>query len=268
MLRNEGKGNLKTLNEANGGAEFKCLVLDIETAPNLGYIWGLWDQNIGINQVLEWSSVICFAAKWYGKKKIMFHSDHHDGHDEMVKRAWELLDQADAIVHYNGKAFDVKHLNREFLRLGLGPPAPHRDIDLLTIARSTFKFPSNKLDAVSRELGVGKKVEHEGMDLWIKCMNDDPAAWKRMKKYNIGDIDITEKVYEIMRPWIRTHPHVGLYTGDLDCCPKCGSDRLHRRGLARTATLTYQKYQCQDCKGYSRDKTRLPDASPVTRNVN
>ena len=49
MLRNEGKGNLKTLNEANGGAEFKCLVLDIETAPNLGYIWGLWDQNIGIN---------------------------------------------------------------------------------------------------------------------------------------------------------------------------------------------------------------------------
>jgi len=268
VLRNDGKGNAETLAEANGGGEFKCLILDIETAPNLGYVWGLWDQNLGINQVVDWSSTICFAAKWFGKKKVMFHSDFHDGHEAMVKAAWKLLDEADAIVHYNGKAFDVKHLNREFLRQGLGPPSPHKDIDLLTIARSTFKFPSNKLDAVSQELGVGSKVKHEGMDLWIKCMNDDKAAWGRMKKYNVGDITITERVYEIMRPWIRTHPHVGLYTGDLDCCPKCGSDELQRRGLAHTPTLTYQRFQCKNCGGYSRNARREADTTPVTRNVN
>lgn len=267
MLRNDGKSQSEHIADLDSDGEFKLLILDIETAPNLAFVWGLWDQNVGINQVQDWSSVICFAAKWYGKKKVHFHSDFHDGHEGMVRAAHALMDEAHAIVHYNGKAFDVKHLNREFLRLGLNPPTPHRDIDLLTIARSTFKFPSNKLDAVSRELGVGQKVKHEGFDLWIECMKGDKAAWGRMKKYNVGDIAITERVYEKMRPWIRAHPHVGLYTGNTDCCRVCGSNALTRRGFARTAALIYLRYQCKDCGAYSRSKTRVPDVGTSTRTV-
>ena len=267
MLRNQGKKAAVVRSEVDHGGEFKVLILDIETAPNLAHVWGLWQQNVAPVMVEEWSRVICFAAKWYGKKKVMFHSDFHDGHEEMVKRAHALMDEAHVIVHYNGKAFDVKHLNREFLRADMFPPSPHKDIDLLTIARSTFKFPSNKLDAVSRELGVGAKVKHEGFELWLACMANDPAAWARMKKYNVGDIKITEAVYEKMRPWIRSHPHVGLYTGELSCCPKCGSSSLHRRGFSHTPTGAYQQYQCQSCGGYSRAGRREPDHTPTTRNV-
>lgn len=269
VLRKGGKRAAEVVAEAdNPDGEFKLLILDIETAPNLGYVWGLWDQNLGLNQVVEWSSVICFAAKWYGKKKIHFHSDHHDGHENMVKAAHAMMDEAHAIVHYNGRAFDIKHLHREFLLAGMNPPSPHKDIDLLTIARSSFKFPSNKLDAVSQALGVGSKVKHEGMELWLKCMAGDSKAWARMKRYNVGDIKITEKVYERLRPWIRTHPHVGLYTGQLSSCPKCGHNELTRRGFARTPTQVYQQWQCKHCGGYSRARTRLPDTGTLTRNVN
>ena len=163
MLRNQGKKAAVVRSEVDHGAEFKVLILDIETAPNLAHVWGLWQQNVAPVMVEEWSRVICFAAKWYGKKKVHFHSDFHDGHEEMVKRAHALMDEAHVIVHYNGKAFDVKHLNREFLRAEMHPPSPHKDIDLLTIARSTFKFPSNKLDAVSRELGVSTAVVREAL---------------------------------------------------------------------------------------------------------
>ena len=246
VLRNEGKRASKVIADLHGReGEFKLLILDIETFPNVGTFWALWDQNIGINQVQEWSSVACFAAKWYGQKKIHFHSNFHDGHDEMVLAAHRLLDEADAVIHYNGKAFDVKHLNREFLLAELPPPKPHKDIDLLTIIRSTFKFPSNKLDAISQALKVGSKVKHEGMELWLACRRDDPKAWARMKKYNIGDITITEAVYERVRGWIRTHPHVGLYTGDLSACPKCGSNELIRRGFAYTPTQVCQQRQCK-----------------------
>ena len=48
----------------------KVLVIDIETSPNVVYAWGLWDQNIGISQVIEPSRVLCFAAKWVGQKKV------------------------------------------------------------------------------------------------------------------------------------------------------------------------------------------------------
>lgn len=266
MLRNDGKSQSEVIADLTG-REFKLACLDIETAPNLGYVWGLWDQNVAPVQVKEWSQVICFAAKWYGKKKVHFHSDFHDGHEEMIKRAWEILDEADAVIHYNGKAFDIKHLNREFIKAGLGPPSPFKDIDLLTVARSRFKFPSNKLDAVSRELGVGSKVKHEGFELWLACMANDKAAWGRMKKYNVGDIAITERVYEIMRPWIKGHPHVGLWTGERDNCRTCDSPRVQRRGHYRTNTGVYYKFQCLDCKSYMRSRNRLSDVGTSTRQV-
>jgi len=266
MLRNKGKSQNKVVADLTG-REFKMLVLDIETSPNLGYVWRLFDQSLGLTQVKEWSGVMCFAAKWYGKKKVYFHSDFHDGHNEMVKVAWELLDQADAVIHYNGKAFDIKHLNREFVLAGLGPPSPFKDIDLLTVARGRFKFPSNKLDHVSQALGVGSKVKHEGFELWLACMRNDPKAWARMKKYNVGDITITEDVYTKLRPWIKAHPNVGLWTGNSENCRVCDSPAIMRRGHYRTNTGVYLKFMCKDCGTYSRSKNRLPDVGTITRNV-
>ena len=265
MLRNDGQSQAEVIANLDGG-DFKLLVLDIETSPNLGYVWRLFDQNLGLNQVKEWSQVLCFAAKWYGKRKVHFHSQHHDGHDEMILRAWELLDECDAVIHFNGKAFDVKHLNREFILAGLGPPAPFIDIDLLSTARTRFKFASNKLDHISQQLGVGSKVKHEGFELWLGCIAGDPQAWKKMKRYNVGDITITEAVYEKMRPWIRNHPNVGLWTGH-DNCRVCGSVAVHRRGFYRTTTGVFLKFQCTDCLSYSRSKNRLPDVGSISRQI-
>ena len=63
-------------------------------------------------------------------------SDHHDGHDAMIEGIWKLLDEADAVVTWNGVSFDMKHLRREFVLAGLTPPSPWKDIDLmLTVKR-------------------------------------------------------------------------------------------------------------------------------------
>jgi hypothetical protein len=238
----------------------KLLVLDIETSPNLAYVWGLWDQNVGLNQIAELGSVICFAAKWVGDKKIHYHSDHHDGHDEMVKRAHELIDQADAVIHYNGKSFDIKHLNREFVLAGMSPPSPHKDIDLLTVARSRFRFASNKLDHVASVLGIGSKVHTGGFSLWVGCMKDDPKAWATMKKYNCADVTLTEAVYERLKPWIKNHPNRNLYRPDGDPlgCPTCGApdSALKKRGSYRTMTCTYQRWCCTACGAWQKSTQR------------
>ena len=42
----------------------KTLTLDIETAPQVAHVWGLWQQNVGLPQLLESGYVMCFAAKW------------------------------------------------------------------------------------------------------------------------------------------------------------------------------------------------------------
>jgi len=241
-------------------ADFKALVLDIETGPNLAYVWGLWDQNIQPTngQLVDAGTVLCFAAKWLGDppSKVRFYSVHHDGYQEMIEAAWRLIDESDAVIHFNGKSFDMKHLNREFLLAGLAPPSPHKDIDLLTIAKSRFKFPSNKLDYISQALGVGQKVKHEGFSLWRSCLAGDPAAWKKMKQYNIGDIKITEEVYYKLRPWDKYHPHVGLYTSTSFSCKNCGSTHIQRRGYYCTPATRYQRFRCNDCGTWNRSRLR------------
>ena len=101
----------------------RILALDLETSPNLAHVWGLWQQNVGLNQLLESTEVICFGARWLGEEEVEFRSVHHDGKKKMLKRAWELLNEADAVMGWNSKGFDMKHLNREFLENGLTPPS-------------------------------------------------------------------------------------------------------------------------------------------------
>lgn len=234
----------------------RILAIDIETRPNLGYVWGLWDQNIGLPQLVESKEMMCWAAKWVGQPGVEFRSTHHDGQRQMIERAWELLDDADAVMHYNGRKFDVPHLNREFLRLGLTPPAPFKQIDLMRVVKKEFAFPSNKLAYVSKQLDLEGKVEHEGFDLWIKCMAGDDDAWDRMRKYNEQDVVLLEEAYAKLRPWISSHPSHGAMTGQ-DVCPNCGSHNLQSRGLAYLRTGSYPRFICGGCGKWSRGSKRV-----------
>lgn len=169
---------------------------------NLAWVWDVWDQNIYPNQIVKHKRTICFAAKWIGAKRPFFFSEFHHGHEEMAKQAWRLLDQADAVVSYNGKRFDNKHLNTEFKLLGYKPPAHFQHIDLLQITRREFAFGSNKLESVAERLGLGQKEEHEGFALWLKCEAGDKSAWKRMRAYNRKDVLLTEQLFLDYEAWL------------------------------------------------------------------
>ena len=166
---------------------------------------------------------------------------------------------ADVVVHYNGSSFDIPTLNREFILKGGTPPAPYHEIDLLKYARKHFRFPSNKLDYISKELGIGQKISHRGMDLWTGCMKGDAACQKEMKEYNLQDALLLEDLYERLLPWIHNHPNRSLYNdeGDLEVCPNCGSKQLQKRGFTTTRVMKYQRYQCTDCGKWSRGKRSI-----------
>jgi len=236
----------------------KILTIDIETSPNLAHVWRIFQENIGIPQIIEATEVLCFAAKWYGTKNVEFFSQHRHGQDQMVEEAYRLIDEADIIVHYNGKRFDMPHLSREFLLAGKTPPSPVRQIDLLQVIRQRFKFTSNKLDFVSKELGIGEKVHDKVThELWKRCMDGDDLAWKTMEKYNKQDVRLTEKVFDRIRPWLGNLAHVGLYTGVEHCCNICGSENLQKRGFKYSGQSVYQQYVCNDCGAWSQGAKRV-----------
>jgi DNA polymerase elongation subunit (family B) len=183
------------------------------------------------------------------------YSDFRGGKKKMLNQVHKLLSEADAVIHYNGRRFDIPTLNKEFLEAGMKPPATYKQIDLLDTAKKEFRFPSNKLDYVAQRLGLGKKFEHEGHMLWISCMNNDPKAWKRMELYNRHDVTLLGRLYDRLLPWMKTHANHNLYSEAPECCPNCGSTRFQQRGLAMSKTLSYQRYQCQGCGSWFRSRT-------------
>ena len=45
--------------------DLKILVLDIETAPILGYVWQLFDQSVALNQIYKDTHILSWSAKWF-----------------------------------------------------------------------------------------------------------------------------------------------------------------------------------------------------------
>lgn len=229
----------------------KVMLFDIETAPMTAFVWGLYDQNVSIDQIEDHGRILCVSWKWLGEGKV--HYVRVDGNEvAALTKIHEALDEADFVIHYNGTKFDLPTLNREFVLRNIAPPSPVKEIDLLRTVRRKFRFSSNKLDYVCQRLGLGNKVHHKGMALWRGCMDGKRDDWATMKKYNIHDVVLLEKLYKKLLPWIPNHPNTTLFALDKLSCPRCSSTNYHQRGMQHNATRSYQRFQCNDCRGWFR----------------
>lgn len=245
----------------------KTLIIDIETAPLESFTWGLWDQNVGLEQIkTEWS-ILSFSAKWLGDKQVVYKDTGGKGvakvrdDTDLLKDLWKLLDEADIVIAQNGQAFDIKKINARMLMAGMKPYSPIKIVDTMLVSKKHFAFTANKLAWLSDHLTQAKKSEHKlfpGFELWKECLKDNPKAWAEMKKYNCLDVVATEELYLKLLPWVEGHPNVAAYTGDLKlACPKCGSKNVHKQGKTFTQTGEFDRYHCKDCGGWSRSRYTL-----------
>lgn len=242
----------------------KILLLDIETAPLEVYVWSLWKQNVGLNQIItEWTA-LSFSAKWLGAKRIIYKDNRHspDPRDDraIMQEVWHLINEADVIIAQNGVKFDLRKLNARFVLLGMGPPSPYKVVDTMLASRKHFGFTSNRLAWLSEKLtDIPKSVHPEfpGFELWLGCLAGNIRAWKCMEKYNKVDVLSMEQVYLKIRPWIEGHPNLAIYGDDLEvpACPKCAStDLTCVPKTYKTQTQEYPMYHCNSCGGWSRGR--------------
>ena len=248
--------------------EPKILFYDIETAPNLAYVWGHYQQDV-IQHEREWY-ILCFAWRWGHQKTVhacalpdfpkSYAKDPEDDFN-VVKKLHQLFEEADIIVAHNGDNFDYKKANARFVKHGLGPTSPVASIDTLKVARKHFKFTTNHLNRLGKYLDIGVKTDTGGFKTWAGCMRGNPAAWKTMVKYNKQDINLLYDVYMALRPWMTNHPNWNMYTEE-NGCPTCGHKKVHRRGYRRTRSMTYVQFKCQRCGAFSRQRVAEKDYRP------
>jgi len=236
------------------------LFLDIETSPHVAYVWKLFDENIGIDQLIEPTRVICVAWKFDGDEGTEFAAEwHKGGHRKMIQTVHKAVDKADAIVHYNGVSFDEPHLSREFLEAGLSPPTRPQPIDLMKTVRHRFRFASGKLAHAADVLHIREGKIKTDFTLWSRVLDGDPVARAEMEEYNREDVELLVELYDVILPWIDRHPNVGLYEDDeLMRCTRCGNSAfLVKNGTVRTTAGKFQRYLCNECGSQSRGAKRI-----------
>jgi hypothetical protein len=236
-------------------APFKTLLIDIETAPAIAYIWGLKTRYVPLSQIDKDGYILCFAAGWLGSEELEFWSEWDQGPEAMAWRAWELLDEADAIIHYNGNSFDIPRLNAEFFKFKFGPPSPSHQVDLYRTVSQNFRVLSKSMQHMLKMAGHEGKLDHKGMALWTEVMAGDQEARDTMEEYNIKDVTELENLYGDLRPWIKNAPNEALWMepGIEPRC-RCGSTDLRFKGYKRTTVLSYRQYHCQSCGAYPRSR--------------
>jgi hypothetical protein len=167
----------------------KTLIYDIETAPIVGTVWGKWEQNL-IWTIQDWY-ILGFSYRWHGKRmktQSVFMPDFKlykkdpTSDYEVVKKLYELFNEAEIVVAHNGNSFDQKKSQARMIIHGFGPPSPYQQIDTKLVAKRNFNFTSNKLDDLGSYFGYGNKMKTD-KDLWRKCMAGDMKAWKYMRDY-------------------------------------------------------------------------------------
>lgn len=245
----------------------KTLLIDIETAPLLVSAWGLFDQNIALNQIEEDWSILSYAAKWLDSPdKDIIYEDNRKAKNKrndskLLPGIWELLDQADVVVGHNSKRFDVKKLNARFIQNGLKPPSSYKQTDTLSLARKSFAFTSNKLEHLSDKLCKKyKKLKHKkfpGFDLWKECLKGNNKAWEEMEKYNKQDVLALQDLYKELLPWGDTSVNFNAYHDGVTNYCRCGSSKFHKNGFHFTSRGKYQRYKCIKCSSEMKDSKNL-----------
>ena len=228
----------------------RILTIDIERLPGLARVFDQKTKFVSYRNFREEPRTICWAARWKGQKRMMFEAEWKDP-EAMLRKSWELFDQADAVLTFNGKKFDIPHLRGAWLEAGFPPPRPWKDIDLYALARNKFGYTSNSLDHITKRLGFRGKNDAYSIEMGEAATSGDKEAQKRLREYNASDVELTEFLHQRLLGYMPTHPHLGR-TSKITCNQCGGKELAEQPNNYQAVLLQYQMFRCDNCGGIVR----------------
>lgn len=232
----------------------KRLFFDIETGYYILKIraWQMknWQKYFNTDDIVQEKQIICISYKWQYEDTV--HTlDWRMGEKQMIKEFVKIMGEANEIIAYNGDRFDIRELRTRAIYHGVLMFPTYRTLDPLKKNRQYFNFASNKLDYVAQFLNTGRKLEHEGFDMWKKIVEeDDEKALEEMISYCEHDVIILEDTFFVLNPFITHNNNFATLTGHEKWeCPECTSSDVEMyRTYSTPMGVIRREMKCNDCK--------------------
>ena len=210
-------------------------------------------KRIDYSNIIKERAIICICYKWEDEKEVYaLQWDSKQSDKAMLLKFIEVANVASELVGHNGDKFDLAWIRTRCLYHGLDMFPKYVTIDTLKVARSKFKFNSNRLNYIADYLGLGQKIKTD-FDLWRTILLDNnKKSMESMIKYCKKDVALLEKVYKKLSVHLEPKTHHGVLFGSLRSdCPECGSEEIKVHDRRATASgLVKLVMKCYTCNKY------------------
>lgn len=237
----------------------KILFFDIETTPLQAWVWGCGKQFVSHKQLVSGHSrhgIICITYCWNDGKPAKSIDWGYNKQDtaSVVRKFDKIIAQADHVIGKNSDRFDIKMINaaRMFSDLPGNPAWSKYTDDLEKQMRRYFRLPSQSLDYISGQLGLGGKIKMEFQD-WIDIVErNDRTKFTKMIEYGKKDVEDTRILWYKLSEHFEPKLNMSTFKDTL-CCKHedCGSENLFANGTRVSGGSRYRNYLCNDCGRYA-----------------
>lgn len=229
----------------------KRLFYDIETSYNIVKSWRIgYNCTINVDDIIKERAIICVCYKWEGEDTVYSLIWDKGDDRKLVEDFLKVLNEATEAVGHNIQEFDQKFILTRAAKHGISAHPKYVSYDTYQKAKRHFSFNSNKLDYISKFLGLSGKMQHEGLPMWDAIvLRNDRSALERMVEYCKADVLVTEAVFEKLRVLteISTN-HASELGKPLYNCPNCaGSNSSYLKPVISKAGVARRLMECLDC---------------------
>ena len=156
---------------------------DVEAAPSA---WGGAD--------FTYKRLICAAS---GRPGAVPHYLAPDFSAAFAEAFFAPLRDPNTLVVAHNANYDLDLANGTLVKLGLAPLGPVLVSDTMRhLPRNGYAY-SRRLGDMCKRFGVARKGEMDPYD-WEQVRENDPAALRRLRDYNIGDVRCTLELREVL----------------------------------------------------------------------
>lgn len=240
----------------------RILFYDLETKPLQAWLWSPGKQYVGHKQLVKEGGhdrygIICVGYCWNDGKpaKTIDWGYEEQNTDKVVEEFDKILRTADHVIGKNNQRFDDKMLNAARMFAGLPgyPEWVRYTDDLERQMRRFFRLPSQSLDYISDQMGLGGKIKMEFQD-WIDIVTknkDGQKSLNKMTKYCRKDVTDTRTLWNKLSEHFLPTFNVASFMGLTNACKNCAGPNIRKDGHRTSGGIRYQHYFCTDCNKYA-----------------